>query len=324
MMIDYEFQSGFATQIHNFIEQKKAVGFLYNQESRHLAHFDKLCYDNVPKATELTRDICNLWATKKSTERNNSFRDRISPVREFARFIIRNGGEAYIIPINMVRKSARHQPYIYSKSEIAAIWKEVDKIVSTKAYPAKQAVLSAIVRVLYCTGLRPCEIRRLQSSDVDLNAGKFFIRESKGHKDRIVMLSDDLADYLRVYDREISKHFPSREWFFPNVRGGFCPSSWLNDKFLHICQHLKICAISGNVPRMYDMRHTMATHRLYEWMKTGVNIHEEIQNLSRYMGHAQLSDTFYYIHLVPEQIQMLAGIEISRYEDLLPEAEYDD
>jgi integrase len=320
----YGFHSGFAEQLAAFVDQKRAVGFLYEQETKHLINFDRLCCERVPGANELTRDVCNLWAVKKPTEKNNSFRDRISPIREFARFIIRGGHDAYIIPMKMVKKSARHQPYIYSKADVSAIWSEFDKIESTKAYPVKQEVLSAIVRVLYCTGLRPCEVRRLQVKDVDLGVGKFFIRESKGHKDRIVMLPYDLAEYLQNYNSEVTAHFPGREWFFPNVRGGFCPTSWINDNFMHICQKLKICAMNGNAPRMYDLRHTMATHRLYNWMKSGVNIHEEIQYLSRYMGHSQLTDTFYYIHLVPEQIQTLAGIDISRYENLLPEAEYDD
>jgi site-specific recombinase XerD len=196
--MSHDFQSGFATQLCEFVEQKKAVGFLYEQEAKHLTNFDKLCCEHVPEATELTREVCNLWANKKSTETHTSFRNRLSPLREFARFIIRNGGTAHIIPINMVKKSARHQPYIYSKAEVSAIWREFDSLVSTKTFPAKQAVLSAVVRVLYCTGLHPCEVRRLKTDDVELDAGKFFIRESKGHKDRIVMLPNDLAAY--VYD----------------------------------------------------------------------------------------------------------------------------
>jgi len=320
----YEFNSAFAPQLRDFVAQKKALGFLYNSEAKTLEGFDRLCCARVPDATELTREVCNLWAVKKPTENRTSFRNRISPVREFARFIIRNGGNAHIIPINMIRKSPRHQPYIYSKAEVSAIWREFDGIESTKAYPAKQAVLSAIVRVLYSCGLRPCEARKLKPEDVDLSAGKFFIRESKGHKDRIVMLADDMTEYLRGYDREASKHFSRREWFFPNVRGGFCPASWINDNYMHVCQKLGICAIGGKPPRMYDLRHTMATHRLYDWMKSGVNIHREIQYLSRYMGHSQLTDTYYYIHLVPEQLASLAGIDISRYENLLPEVEYDD
>lgn len=46
--------------------------------------------------------------------------------------------------------------------------------------------------------------------------------------------------------------------------------------------------------------------------------------LSAYMGHAQLSDTYYYIHLVPGQFEIMSGIDLSRYEVLLPEVDYDE
>jgi hypothetical protein len=39
------------------------------------------------------------------------------------------------------------------------------------------------------------------------------------------------------------------------------------------------------------------------------------------MGHAQLSDTFYYIHLVPGQLEAMSGLDFSKYEALLPEVE---
>ena len=43
--------------------------------------------------------------------------------------------------------------------------------------------------------------------------------------------------------------------------------------------------------------------------------------LSAYMGHAQLSDTYYYIHLVPGLIEEMSGVAFSSSEILLPEVE---
>jgi hypothetical protein len=43
--------------------------------------------------------------------------------------------------------------------------------------------------------------------------------------------------------------------------------------------------------------------------------------LSTYMGHAQLSDTFYYIHLVPEFFETMSGMDFHSFEKLLPEVE---
>lgn len=41
--------------------------------------------------------------------------------------------------------------------------------------------------------------------------------------------------------------------------------------------------------------------------------------LSAYMGHAQLSDTHYYIHLVPGLFEEMSGFDFSFAELLLPE-----
>jgi len=320
----YEFNSNFAESLTKFVEQKKSLGFQYDGYIKYLKRFDRLCSEKFPLETQLTREISEVWATKSPTENTNTLRNRIFLLREFAKFLIRSGFEAHILPSDLVKRPARYRPYIYSKDDVSKIWSEFDNLREIKKYPTRQIILSALVRVFYCCGLRPIEARRLRVSDVDLQIGRFFIRESKGCKDRIVMLADDVTEYLREYDRKITVISGKREWFFPGPNGGFCPCSWINDNFFQICRKLGICTINGKVPRMYDLRHTMATHRLYEWMKLGINLNEKIQYLSRYLGHAQLSDTYYYIHLVPEQLQSISGYDLSKYENLLPEVIYDE
>ncbi len=46
--------------------------------------------------------------------------------------------------------------------------------------------------------------------------------------------------------------------------------------------------------------------------------------LSAYMGHAQLSDTYYYIHLVPGLMEEMSDFAFSSAEVLLPEVETDE
>jgi len=70
--------------------------------------------------------------------------------------------------------------------------------------------------------------------------------------------------------------------------------------------------------------HTFATHRLYLWLREGKDVTAMLPYLSAYMGHAQLSDTYYYIHLVPELFADMSGLDFSKYESLLPEVESDE
>ena len=59
-------------------------------------------------------------------------------------------------------------------------------------------------------------------------------------------------------------------------------------------------------------------------MKEGKDIEAMIPYLSEYMGHAQLSDTYYYIHLAPDICKEMSGFEENEFDRLIPEVTDDD
>ena len=54
-------------------------------------------------------------------------------------------------------------------------------------------------------------------------------------------------------------------------------------------------------------------------MREGRDLNAMLPYLSAYMGHAQLSDTYYYIHLIPSLLEEMSGFTFSSAETLLPE-----
>ena len=96
--MNHKFESLFADRIYPFIEQKQRLGFPYSVSGYYLQQFDKFCMEQFPDEAALTKEICFTWAVKRSTEQSNGFRNRLSVVREFAKYLIRNGESAYIIP----------------------------------------------------------------------------------------------------------------------------------------------------------------------------------------------------------------------------------
>ncbi len=54
-------------------------------------------------------------------------------------------------------------------------------------------------------------------------------------------------------------------------------------------------------------------------MREGKDLNAMLPYLSAYMGHTQLSDTYYYVHLVPGLLEEMSGFKFSYAEDLLPE-----
>lgn len=246
------------------------------------------------------------------------------PVREFARYLNRNGETAYILPPDIARKDAPYAPYIYTEAEILAIWNVLDHLTPRGGFPVRQFVIPAMVKLLYCCGLRPAEVRRLRVRDVDLDKGRLNIMESKQHRSRIVMMADDMVEMLSDCNAVVSAVMPEREPFFPNAEGGYYGKRGLEKTFRQTLRKAGIDGTGRRSPRLYDFRHTFATHRLYHWMREGKDLNAMLPYLSAYMGHAQLSDTYYYIHLVPGLLEEMSGLAFSSAEAILPEVRTDE
>ena len=325
----YTFKSRFATRIQEFIAQKNALGFGYLESSRLLRDFDRFCLTYFPDADSLTENLCLAWATKKDTEGNNTFRNRMMPVREFARYLNRNGETAYVLPPDIARKDTPYAPYIYTEAEILAIWDVLDHLIPRSGFPVRQFVIPAMVKLLYCCGLRPAEKTVITREypvawSEGMDKGRLNIMESKQHRSRIVMMTDDVAEMLSDCNTAVSAVMPDREPFFPNSEGGFYGKRGLEKTFRQTLMKAGIDGTGRRSPRLYDFRHTFATHRLYHWMCEGKDLNAMLPYLSAYMGHAQLSDTYYYIHLVPGLMEEMSDFAFSSAEVLLPEVETDE
>jgi hypothetical protein len=120
------FNSRFANRLTDFIAEKRALGYPYDGNELILYNFDCFCTEQFPDSEVLLKEVCLAWAVRRSAEGNNCFRNRLSAVREFARYLNRIGESAYVIQTNFVKKGARPTPHIYSEEEIALIWREFD------------------------------------------------------------------------------------------------------------------------------------------------------------------------------------------------------
>lgn len=322
--MNYTFHSNFSARLKAFIEQKNALGYPYLRSIKILRDFDSFCLEHYPQEIVLKKEICLAWAVRKETECKNTFRNRIFPIREFARYLNCIGEEAYLIPANLAKKGTPAAPHIYTEAEILAIWDVLEHLPVKKNFPVRHLVIPALVKLLYCCGLRPSEARKLLRKDVDLDKGRLNIIESKTHKSRIVMMADDVTAMLREYDAAVSAIMPERTLFFPDSHDRIYTKEWLDKTMRLTLKKAGIQSYGKQNPRPYDFRHTFATHRLYLWMREGKDLNTMLPYLSVYMGHAQLSDTCYYIHLVPGLFEEMTGFNDSTSNNLIPEVDEDE
>ncbi|WP_305117472.1 tyrosine-type recombinase/integrase [Acutalibacter muris] len=323
-MMKYPLSSSFASRIAAFVDYKNSLGHSYEESCRILWKFDTFCCDKFPEKNHFDRDIAMAWLEMRETEGRAGHRNRIMVLREFARYLNAVGEKAYLIPIAMTTKGPRYIPHIFTTSEITAFFYGADHFVPHEKAPARHLVIPVFYRLLYCCGLRPSEARLLRKENVELVRGVLYIEESKGHKDRAVVVADDLLRLMRNYLLKVTSIYPNCPFFFPRYDGmGAYSKLWTEEMFWLCFQMGGITRFDGPKPRVYDFRHTFATECICRWMREGKDVDAMLPFLSAYMGHARFEDTAYYIHMIPDFYQRTGTIDIAAYESLLPEV-YDE
>jgi integrase len=72
-------------------------------------------------------------------------------------------------------------------------------------------------------------------------------------------------------------------------------------------------------PRVHDMRHTFVVRRILRWQEEGVDIDQQMLALSTYVGHANVTNTYWYLSAVPELLARAAA----QFEPLMADTEVD-
>jgi len=313
----------FKPYIEGLIEQKRAIGYPYNTSAQKLKAFSVFCMNNYPNETILTKEIAMHWSEKRQSEHVNGLLRRITPIRQLAKYMNSLGIDAYIIPPGIPGKQTRYVPHIFTDQELQAFFAEIDRCAVSPYSPARHLVIPVFFRVLYCCGLRLSEARLLKVEDVDLETGKLTIRQSKGNKDRNVMLSEEVLNLCRIYHSKVDHILPDRVGFFPN-RGGEFYSHIAIDCWFHLFwDKTGITNISGNPPRVHDFRHSFAVKRLNLWVQEGKDLNAYLPYLSMYLGHAHLTETDYYLHFVPEFFPLFKEKTLEKCAHLIPEVNYE-
>ena len=65
----------------------------------------------------------------------------VSVVRELAKYMNSVGEQAYLLPLQLTKKTGRHIPYIYSKEDLSKLFKEMDSLQPSLRSPTKHLVV---------------------------------------------------------------------------------------------------------------------------------------------------------------------------------------
>jgi integrase len=317
------YRSALAPYLHQFVEEKRALGYRYRTPAHSLVAFDRFLLARGTATPDLPKEVIGAWACRRPHESISTQRNRIRLVQQLCLFLARRGFSPYLPGGHLVPKgSSPFVPHIFTQEQVSRFLTAADQIQPSLHSPRREVMLPLIFRLLYGCGLRSSEARHLQIRDVDLARSLLVIREGKFRKDRLVPVAPSLAARLKSY---LAIHAGGRkpdDLLFPAPDGGpFAPQT-IHEAFRQL---LWACRIShggrGQGPRLHDFRHTFAVHRLMRWYREGVDLGVALPVLSTYLGHVSLSGTQHYLRLTAELYPDLEAALQTRFGDVIPRKE---
>jgi integrase len=297
--------------VEEYLAVRRGLGFALEQPAFLLRDFARYA-DAVEHRGPLTTELAVRWALASRSSDSAQAVRRLGAVRQFARYRALLDPATEVPPPGLLgRLPRRKQPHIYSDAELAALLYQASLLRPRRGLRPRTYV--AFFSLLASTGLRLSEACRLASEDVDLNAGVLTVREGKFRKARLVPLHPTttaaLARYAADRDACCEPGEPGR--FFRTERTPALNKEAVEKTFGRIRQRLDWTAEGrARQPRIHDLRHSFAVRRLLRWYEEGADLDRKLLALSTYLGHARVSDTYWYLTGVPE----LMAIAAQRFE----------
>lgn len=178
-----------------------------------------------------------------------------------------------------------HVPRMKKKSSLPMILTphEVQQLIDATANLKHRAILSTI----YSAGLRVSEAAHLRISDIDSSNMRILVRQSKGNKDRLSILSEKNLLLLRHYWKSYRPNF----WLFPGIPVTKPIATRTIQSVFK--QSLLASGIAKDVS-IHALRHSFATHSL--------NHGASILQIKELLGHSDIQTTSMYLHLTHAQV----------------------
>jgi integrase len=301
----------FLELVREYLVVRRGLGFDLGTPGWQLMDFARYA-DRIGHRGHMTTDLAVEWAlSSRSSDPAQAVR-RLSAVRSFARYRAAFDAATEIPPTGLLgRVPRRKPPHIYSPAEIAALLRQAHRLLPRRGLRPQTYV--ALFSLLASTGLRLSEACHLMPRDVDLANGILTVRESKFRKSRLVPLHLTATHALIRYaaHRDAGRAPAGSAAFFRTDAAPALTRPAVEKTFSRLRHRLGWTAEGrARRPRIHDLRHTFAVRRLLRWAEEPADVDRKVLALATYLGHAKVSDTYWYLSAIPE----LMAVTSQRFE----------
>ena len=283
------------------------------------AFLRSLCRQVGPDTPAADLTAAQIDAFLLGKELTSSWYERYCTVRGFYRYAISRGHLTTApLPAVIPKRPPAFVPYIYSRDELRRL---LDATAAYHRYLGGNFIeadtMRMVLLLLYGAGLRVREAIGLNVQDVDLPNSLVTIRLTKFYKSRILPIGKHLAKAMtEFHDHQLVVRglLDGDAAFFVARNGGRINEHTLRGSFRRICDHAGVRRSDGAryQPRLHDLRHSFAVHRVTSWYRSGADVQKLLPQLSVFMGHVCLAATQVYLSMTPELLQQ-AGTRFEGY-----------
>lgn len=287
--------------LEQYLSMRQGLGYKYRHQARRLANFVSFMEDR--KATTITTKLAVAWATLPAGHQP-TWVLRLTDVRGFARHVAYINPRTEVPPLGLLPPLRRAQPYIYSDAEIHALLTAA--LALPPAHALRRWTYYHLFGLIAVTGMRLSEAIGLLRSDVALGEGVLTVRQSKFGKSRLVPLHPTTCAALSNYAEKREAHLGSHcgPHFFVAERGGPLLHQYVHRVFWRLSREIGLRRAGDHTgPRIHDLRHRFAMRTLLDWYRQGLDVEQRLPMLSTYLGHACVSDTYWYLSACPQLME---------------------
>lgn len=295
------------SRVEAYLVYRRRHGFELTIEATQLRSFARFA-DKTGTADHLTVALAIAWARASQRPSPLTWARRIEVLRGFARFCLREDAATERLPRRLFGPTRRRLiPHIYTESEVGALLEAAKGLTPTEGL--RPVTCRCVFGLLAATGLRISEALALTTTDVDLDTGVLLIREAKFHQQRLVPVHSSVTDSLGAYaqsrDRLVPR--PACDRFFLRDDGSGANQSGILYALQALCRQLGWQPRSDYPQhRLHDLRHTFIVRSTLRFYEQGIDVDRAVLALSTYVGHAKVSDTYWYFTGIPELMAIAA------------------
>jgi integrase len=288
--------------VNHHIELYRAMGFKYKVQGYILRSY--AVFAQGRSECFIQTDTVLEWAASAPSVRQRH--DRLLTMRRLA-CVLRAEDERHEVPPADVFGRAprrRRTCHIFTSDEIDRLLGAASLL--TPKGSIRPITYGAVLSLIACTGLRVSEALKLELPDVTEDG--LLIRATKFQKSRLVPLHETASRALQQYLTVRKQIRPTTSTVFVSQRGAGLPYSTVNATFLHLARSAGLRGGAGlGGCRIHDLRHTFAVRSLEQCAGDRKAVARHMAALSTYLGHAHVSDTYWYQQATPKLLGDVAA-----------------